>query len=145
MLWIYYIFLHVTRCYLLLIHFALSGTCKIINFREPFTCCKTYLFKTCTILTMKLHFEIYPAIASMARTRYILLVILLLCRDIENNLFSGPIPPKLLSIPNFRWDMFCFVVLFICHTTIFQALVLVCVTVWEITIDLELCTINLLF
>ncbi|KAL2969204.1 hypothetical protein AAZX31_15G067300 [Glycine max] len=26
---------------------------------------------------------------------------LLLCRNIENNLFSGPIPPKLLTIPNF--------------------------------------------
>lgn len=26
----------------------------------------------------------------------------LVCRNIENNLFSGPIPAKLLGIPNFR-------------------------------------------
>lgn len=29
-------------------------------------------------------------------------------RNIENNLFSGPIPPELLTIPNFRWNhIFC--------------------------------------
>lgn len=28
-----------------------------------------------------------------------------LCRNIENNLFSGPIPATLLRIPNFRWSL----------------------------------------
>lgn len=46
---------------------------------------------------------------------------LLLCRNIENNLFSGPIPPKLLTIPNFRSDMFCFVLL-LAKVPVFQNL-----------------------